>query len=33
VFISVEELKQDIGTIEGVTAKNWKDITELKKAK
>jgi hypothetical protein len=30
---NIAELRQDINTVERVTAKNWKDITELKEAK
>ncbi len=33
IVTEINKLRSDISTIEGVTAKNWNDIVELKKAK
>ncbi|MDQ2085061.1 hypothetical protein RBH29_01235 [Herbivorax sp. ANBcel31] len=33
IVTEIDKLRRDILTIEGVTAKNWSDIVELKKAK
>jgi len=33
IVTEIDKLRKDISAIEGVTAKNWTDIVELKKAK